>query len=89
TTLVAADPANALTYQGNARALDDRLDALYTELKGIVAPVKGKPFIVFHDAYQYFEHLYGIRVAGSITVSPETIPGADLAVDIRNTLGAG
>ncbi|MCB2400645.1 zinc ABC transporter substrate-binding protein [Rhizobium ruizarguesonis] len=87
TTLVAADPANALTYQGNAKALDDRLDALDTELKGIVAPVKGKPFIVFHDAYQYFEHRYGIRVAGSITVSPETIPGAERVSEIHRKVG--
>ncbi|TCA42667.1 zinc ABC transporter substrate-binding protein [Rhizobium leguminosarum bv. viciae] len=87
TTLVAADPANALTYQGNAKALNDRLDALDAEIKGIVAPVKGKPFIVFHDAYQYFEHRYGIRVAGSITVSPETIPGAERVSEIRHKVG--
>ncbi|TAV49512.1 zinc ABC transporter substrate-binding protein [Rhizobium leguminosarum] len=87
TTLVAADPANALTYQGNAKALDDKLDALDTEIKGIVAPVKGKPFIVFHDAYQYFEHRYGIRVAGSITVSPETIPGAERVSEIHRKVG--
>ncbi|MFF0924960.1 zinc ABC transporter substrate-binding protein [Rhizobium leguminosarum] len=87
TTLVAADPANALTYQGNAKALDDRLDALDTEIKGIVAPVKGKPFIVFHDAYQYFERRYGIRVAGSITVSPETIPGAERVSEIHRKVG--
>ncbi|WP_027683857.1 zinc ABC transporter substrate-binding protein [Rhizobium leguminosarum] len=87
TTLVAADPANALTYQGNAKALDDRLDALDTEIKGVVAPVKGKPFIVFHDAYQYFEHRYGIRVAGSITVSPETIPGAERVSEIHRKVG--
>jgi zinc transport system substrate-binding protein len=83
TTLVAADPANALTYEANAKALDDKLDALDTEIAGIVAPVKDKPFIVFHDAYQYFEHRYKIRVAGSITVSPETIPGAERISDIH------
>ncbi|OAV52276.1 zinc ABC transporter substrate-binding protein [Rhizobium sp. WYCCWR10014] len=87
TTLVAADPANALTYQGNAKALDDKLDALDTEIKGMVAPVKDKPFIVFHDAYQYFEHRYGIRVAGSITVSPETIPGAERVSEIHRKVG--
>ncbi|MBA1347592.1 zinc ABC transporter substrate-binding protein [Rhizobium sp. WYCCWR 11146] len=87
TTLVAADPANALTYQGNAKTLDDRLDALDTEIKGMVAPVKDKPFIVFHDAYQYFEHRYGIRVAGSITVSPETIPGAERVSEIHRKVG--
>ncbi|NKL58413.1 zinc ABC transporter substrate-binding protein [Rhizobium leguminosarum] len=87
TTLVAADPANALTYQGNAKALDDKLDALDTEIKDMVAPVKDKPFIVFHDAYQYFEHRYGIRVTGSVTVSPETIPGAERVSEIHRKVG--
>ena len=87
TTLVAADPANALTYQGNAKALDDRLDALDKEIAATVAPIKDKPFVVFHDAYQYFEHRYGIRVAGSITVSPETIPGAERVSQIHRKVG--
>jgi zinc transport system substrate-binding protein len=87
TTLVAADPANALTYQANAKALDDRLTALDKEIAATVATVKDKPFVVFHDAYQYFEHRYGIRVAGSITVSPETIPGAERVSEIHRKVG--
>lgn len=83
TTLVAADPANALAYQNNAEALNAKLDALDTELASIVSPVKDKPFIVFHDAYQYFENRYKVRVAGSITVSPETIPGAERIAEIH------
>ncbi|MFT4185389.1 MAG: zinc ABC transporter substrate-binding protein [Rhizobium sp.] len=86
TTLVAADPANALTYEANQKALDDRLDALDAEIASTVAPVKDKPFIVFHDAYQYFERRYGVRVAGSITVSPETIPGAERVSEIHGKL---
>ncbi|MBX4906028.1 MULTISPECIES: zinc ABC transporter substrate-binding protein ZnuA [Rhizobium] len=87
TTLVAADPANALTYQANAKALDDKLTALDKEIAATVAPVKDKPFVVFHDAYQYFENRYGIRVAGSITVSPETIPGAERVSEIHRKVG--
>lgn len=87
TTLVAADPANALTYEANAKALDDKLDALDKEIAATVSPVKDKPFIVFHDAYQYFEHRYHIRVAGSITVSPETIPGAERVSEIHKKVG--
>ncbi|XXB09725.1 zinc ABC transporter substrate-binding protein [Rhizobium sp. YTUHZ045] len=87
TTLVAADPANALTYQANAKALDDKLTALDKEIAATVAPFKDKPFVVFHDAYQYFEHRYGIRVAGSITVSPETIPGAERVSEIHRKVG--
>ena len=83
TSLVAADPANALTYEANQKTLNDKLDALDTEIASTVAPVKDKPFIVFHDAYQYFEHRYGVRVSGSITVSPETIPGAQRVAEIH------
>ncbi len=91
TTLVAADPANALTYQQNQKTLDDKLDALDGEIAATVAPVKNKPFVVFHDAYQYFQRRYGVHVAGSITVSPEAIPGAARVSEIHNkvaTLGA-
>ncbi|MGY5799860.1 zinc ABC transporter substrate-binding protein ZnuA [Rhizobium hainanense] len=84
TSLVAADPANALTYEANQKALNDKLDALDTEIAATVAPVKDKPFIVFHDAYQYFERRYGVRVSGSITVSPETIPGAQRVAEIHS-----
>ncbi|MCZ4429053.1 zinc ABC transporter substrate-binding protein ZnuA [Agrobacterium sp. SOY23] len=77
TALIAADAGNAATYQANTRKLMDDLDALDAEVAETVKPVKDKPFIVFHDAYQYFEHRYGVKTAGSITVSPETLPGAD------------
>ncbi|MDA5632878.1 MULTISPECIES: zinc ABC transporter substrate-binding protein ZnuA [Rhizobium/Agrobacterium group] len=77
TALIAADAGNAATYQANTKKLIDDLDALDTELAETVKPIKDKPFIVFHDAYQYFEHRYGVTTAGSITVSPETLPGAD------------
>ncbi len=76
-TLITADPGNAKTYQDNTLKLVDKLDALDAEITATVAPIKDKPFVVFHDAYQYFEHRYGVKTAGSITVSPETIPGAD------------
>ncbi|MCJ9750367.1 zinc ABC transporter substrate-binding protein [Neorhizobium sp. BETTINA12A] len=82
-TLVGADPANAATYQANGAALMKDLDTLDSELKATIAPVKDKPFIVFHDAYQYFEHRYGVSVAGSITVSPETMPGAERVGQIQ------
>jgi zinc transport system substrate-binding protein len=71
-----ADPANAPRYSANLAALETDLDALSSEIKTTVAPVRDKPIVVFHDAYQYFEKEFGIRVAGSITVSPEALPGA-------------
>ncbi|NUS70226.1 MAG: zinc ABC transporter substrate-binding protein ZnuA [Ensifer adhaerens] len=82
-TLTEADPANAGAYKANLDALNKRLDALDAKLTETVAPVKDKPFVVFHDAYQYFEHRYKVRVAGSITVSPEVLPGADRVSQIH------
>lgn len=89
--LAAADPANASAYHQNLAKLDTKLDALTAEIRTTVAPVKDKPFIVFHDAYQYFEKEFGVNVAGSITVSPETLPGAARISEIHEklkTLGA-
>lgn len=83
TRLVAADPANVAIYTRNTIALLKRIDAMDAEIAATVAPVKDKPFIVFHDAYQYFEHHYGVKVAGSITVSPETAPGAERLKEIK------
>lgn len=75
--LAKADPANAEAYARNLAALDATLDALDAETAEKLKPVADKPFIVFHDAYQYFEHRYKVNVAGSITVSPENLRGAE------------
>ncbi|MEW6312373.1 MAG: zinc ABC transporter substrate-binding protein, partial [Pseudomonadota bacterium] len=91
TILGAADPANAERYAANAEKAIRRLAVLDTELKAKLAPVRDKPFIVFHDAYQYFEHSYGLRAVGSILVSPEAMAGAKRVHEMRakiSTLGA-
>jgi zinc transport system substrate-binding protein len=84
--LAEADPANAAAYKANAEALRGRLAALSGEIDAELAPVKGKPFIVFHDAYQYFENRFGMPAAGSITVSPEVMPGAERLTQIRTRI---
>jgi zinc transport system substrate-binding protein len=83
-TLVNTDPANAQVYQKNLVNLNDKLDRLSADIKTTVAPIKDRPFIVFHDAYQYFEKEFGVAVAGSITVSPESLPGAARIAQIHD-----
>jgi zinc transport system substrate-binding protein len=83
TALAAADPANAAAYAANAADLDARLAALSDEITAELSPVKGKSFVVFHDAYHYFENRFGLSAAGSITVSPEILPGAARIAEIR------
>jgi zinc transport system substrate-binding protein len=84
--LAQADPANASVYATNARSLVGKLRALDEELRQALAPARNKPYIVFHDAYQYFEARYDLHPAGSITVSPELSPGARRLVEIRNRI---
>lgn len=87
-TLSKADPANAAAYEKNGAAEDARLEALDKELAETFAPVKDRPFIVFHNAYQYLENRYGLTVAGSITLSPETPPGAARVKEIHDKIAA-
>ncbi len=70
-----SDPGNAETYAANARSLQHRLADLGTEIAAEVAPVRGKPFIVFHDGYRYFEDRFGVVAAGSAVVSADRSPG--------------
>lgn len=81
--LSAADPDNAAKYNSNAETEIATLGALETEINASLIGVKDKPFIVFHDAYQYFEKRFGLDVAGSITVSPEVMPGAARVDQLR------
>ena len=70
------DEANAGHYRANAAALSTKLDALDRALKRKLTPFKDKPFLVFHDAYQYFEVAYDLRAVGAITSGPDRQPGA-------------
>ena len=82
-TLSAKDPANSAAYKANAAKTSSALDALDAELAALLTPVKGKPFITFHDAFQYFEERYGVEASGSITVNPDAAPGAARVTELR------
>ncbi|UST95590.1 zinc ABC transporter substrate-binding protein [Pseudomonas siliginis] len=84
--LSAADPANAQRYQSNAKAFDERLDALDQRLKTRMANVEGKPYFVFHEAFDYFEDAYGLKHAGVFAVAAEVQPGAQHVAAMRKRL---
>jgi len=86
TDLSAADPANAERYQSNAKAFDARLDALDARLKQRLASVEGKPYFVFHEAFDYFEDAYGLKHTGVFSVAAEVQPGAQHVAAMRKRL---
>ena len=87
-TLSQADPGNAAKYKANARALLPRLDALTAQISAALAPVRGKPFVVFHDGYRYFEDRFGLNAVGSMVVSPGRSPGAKRLRQLRAKIRA-
>jgi zinc transport system substrate-binding protein len=80
------DAANAARYQTNADAFAKRLDAVDAKLKAQVAPIAGKPYFVFHEAFDYFEEAYGLKHAGVFTVAAEVQPGAQHVAAMRARL---
>ena len=81
-----ADPAHADTFKANAARADAAIKALEDEIARDLAPIKDKPYVVFHDAYQYFEHRFGLSAVGSITINPEAKPSAKRLTEIRKKL---
>lgn len=86
TDLSAADPANAPRYQSNLKAFDERLDALDLRLKARLAGIAGKPYFVFHEAFDYFEDAYGLKHTGVFSVAAEVQPGAQHVAAMRSRL---
>ncbi|MCY4428053.1 MAG: zinc ABC transporter substrate-binding protein [Halieaceae bacterium] len=82
-TLSRVDPDNAAGYMANAEALLQRLDTLGAQISREVAPIRGKPFIVFHDAYRHFEDRFGLTAVGSAVVSADRPPGARRIMELR------
>lgn len=88
TVLAERAPGHAGRFRANAEALAARLDKLSAKLASDLAPVGGRPFIVLHDAYQYFEHRFGLNAVGSILVDPDEQPSAKRISDLRKKVAS-
>lgn len=84
--LSARDPDHADRYRNNADRQIARLRALETEIEQRLAPVRQRPYVVFHDAYQYFEQSFDLQARGAVTLSPERKPGARRLSLLRQAL---
>ncbi len=88
-TLVRLAPRSADTYRTNAEKLRQDLSALDHEIRARLDGVRSVPFVVYHDAYQYFNSRYGLSSVGSVTADPDRKSGArhlsELHKIIQNT----
>lgn len=80
------DPENAATYAANAAEGQAELAALQAELTAQMAPLAGKGFVVFHDAYQYFEQRFGLQATGAISMSDASAPSAARIAELQQSV---
>ena len=84
--LAEADPENADLYRKNARAGQARLTALAGEIDGRLRPHRDRPFVVFHDAYQYFERRFDLAALGAISLHDAASPGPARLAGVRDAI---
>ncbi|APE46035.1 zinc transporter (plasmid) [Sulfitobacter alexandrii] len=82
-TLSEADPDNAAAYRANAAAGQQELAALTGEIETILDPVRDGNFIVFHDAYQYFEAAFDLPASGAISLSDASDPSPARIAEVQ------
>ena len=82
--LVKIDADNSSAYKANSKKLLKDLDNLTSTIKKDLN--KNASFVVFHDAYQYFEKRFGLSVIGALTVNPDVMPGAEQLSEIREVI---
>ena len=82
--LVKLDPDNSSKYKTNSKKAQSELDNLTKNIKRDLK--ENLRFVVFHDAYQYFENRFGIKVLGALTVNPDVLPGAEQLSEIREVI---
>ena len=78
------DPSNKSKYEDNASKTIVALDKLIEEVDKSLS--KDISYIVFHDAYQYFEKRFGVIPAGALTLNPDVLPGAKQIADIQDVI---
>lgn len=85
-TLAGVDPENAATYRANAEAARGALESLMAEARDELAPVRERGFVVFHDAYQYFENRFGLTGAGALLKADADAPSAARLKEIEHIM---
>jgi len=79
-------PEQASFFTQNLESFESALAKADAENKQSLLPLKDLNYVVFHDAYGYFEAHYDIAHIANISLSPERKPGAKKVVSIRSLM---
>ncbi|MCY4050534.1 MAG: zinc ABC transporter substrate-binding protein [Gammaproteobacteria bacterium] len=84
--LTIMDPDHADIYSQNAKTTIQRIDETEESIKKQLSSINQDRFVVFHDAYRYFEEAFGIEAFGSFTVEPTRLPSARRLSELREAI---
>ena len=82
--LIKIDPEGQRQYSVNTAGATLELDNLINNVEKELS--KDISYVVFHDAYQYFETRFGVKSAGALTLNPDVLPGAKQIADIQDLI---
>ncbi len=80
--LIAADPRNKTTYEANAAAYIQELDALNKEFQQTLQKTPNCTFITFHDAFPYLAQRYNLKQLAVVEIPEDQLSPAD----VQNTV---
>lgn len=86
--LAELDAPNQSAYEKNLTDFLAAMDMLDGEIEGLLDSVKGNPFAVYHNAFQYYEKQFGLQHVASFTENEEVQPGIRKVLEIRQLLQA-
>lgn len=81
------DPSHAAHYQDNAAKTIENLKLLDKNLQERLNPIQNKPYLLYHDAMQYFDKHFGTKAIGAITTEPGHPPKAQHFMRLKKLLG--
>ena len=89
TELSRVDPENAATYTANAATAIETIATADAAARATLAPVSGKPIVVFHEAFGYFAASYKLTIAGAVAEGDASAPGAARLSALQDMVAAG
>lgn len=84
-----ADPGHAASYTANAQAAQGEMASLKADALAVLTPLAGGTYITPHDAYQYFETVFGMPAAGAISLTDASTPGPARIADLQAQVASG
>ena len=86
--LVVLDPQNESAFRNNLAAFQVKAAGLEKDIKQLLDTSSFPPYVVYHDAFQYFEKQAGLAHEASFTGNEEIQPGIRKILEVKNVLVA-